>query len=785
MPAVALAILLGTLLGQFWYTPLPGGALFIVGLTCLLWWCSGGFCAALLLAWHLSGQHGIHYQQMLLPESLWSQDIEVRGCIDSLPRHTAFASSFTLRLGPDSPWGTKPRVRLRTLEPRPEWHAGQCHQLRVRLKPPHGRVNPGQFDRALWLYRAGVHAAGYVRASSAAHGGKRAADGDALLALRARLADRLHGWGGDRPAAAILPAIVVGVRSWITPAEWTVFQRTGTAHLMAISGLHVGLVALLGWRLGHALGGVLRRLWAGFDEARVGAGGCLLLAGSYAVLAGLSVPTRRALLMTGCVLLLRAALRRHAGPRALACVLAISCLTTPAAVLGAGFWMSFGAVAALLLIGTQAASADRAAGLEHPLEGWLARCGRALRTQLLLTLALAVPGLVVFGQLAWVAPVVNGLAIPWFAALILPAALAGGLLLPVLPVLAEPWLGLAAWALDSLLAVLRDISAVPLAAMPFGRLAGGSWLALGTAVACLLPPPPLRRIRTGCSALVLAFLLQRWPALPEHRLLILDVGQGTTALLVSGEHAVLFDTGPAWLGGDAGQQTVVPLLRYLGIHRLDAIVMSHSDADHAGGLASVRRAVPADLILAPPGLASVADSGHTCVRGQTHRFGLLTLHVEHPRRHQGWSQNDGSCVVTVQLGAAKLWFPGDIERNAEAVLAARSDHAAAELVIVPHHGSSTSSTAAFVAAATARYAIVTTGFLNRWRFPHPDVVQRWRSAGSCVLNTADTGALAFEIDPRRGLQLQSVAAASRWRPWVVRAPRPAPCRAVNTGNRGV
>lgn len=787
MRGVALTVVASTLLGQYWATPLTptGSVCCMLPLVCLTGWFGGTRLLALALGWLWSGLSGVHFVDEMLPEALWLQDIHLHACIVELPRHGVAGSRLRVQVTREAPWGRAPRVQLYSVDPLPALHAGECRRFLVRLKPPHGQVNPGQFDRHLWLYREGVHATGYIRPDSAqplTH--ELTFPGGTLLRLRQRWAERLHAWPADPTVAAVLPAIVVGSRQWIDTESWRIFQATGTSHLMAISGLHVGLLAVAGWWFGRRAGlRLVRRGWR-IRAAGVASLASIGLALGYALLAGLAIPTLRAALMAVAILVLQTLMRRAPAARSLALVAMTQLVLKPATVLAPGFWLSYGAVLALLMIAARFAAPGSESG-QH----WHIRLGRkaltAVTTQVLLALALTLPGLLFFGQIAWLSPLINLLAIPWFSFCVLPLSLLGAVLLGLVPWLAWPFLTGACRALEFMLRGLRTAADWPFATALPGEIGALTCILLAAAIGLLLVPQPWRASRAALPALAAAVVLQAWPRPPLHRLVIFDVGQGTAALVVSGPHAVLIDTGPRWRTGDAGEQTLLPALRRLGVEKLDMLIVSHGDADHAGGLASLRAGIRVAQLLGPPDVTASLPGSRTCRRGQHWRIGALYVMVDHPRSHSGWSRNNGSCAVTILVNGQRIWFPGDIEAPAESVVAARVPSIDAVVVVVPHHGSRTSSSAPLLRAVRARYAVVTAGFLNRWGFPAAGVVERWRSSGSCVLNTALTGALTFAPDPSGTLTLTGQAGADWRRPWVVRNPRSLACGAVNAAERGL
>jgi competence protein ComEC len=237
------------------------------------------------------------------------------------------------------------------------------------------------------------------------------------------------------------------------------------------------------------------------------------------------------------------------------------------------------------------------------------------------------------------------------------------------------------------------------------------------------------------------------------RVTVLDVGQGLSVLVQTAGHALLYDAGPAFRDSDAGERVVVPVLQALGVGQLDLLLVSHADADHRGGASTVLDRHPLARVLGPVGGAAAGRAG-PCEAGTSWRWDGVLFEVLHPAAG-GAPQDDnaGSCVLHISSPGARLLLPGDIEAPEEQALASRPGLGRADLLLAPHHGSRTSSSPPFVAATQPRYVIVSSGYRNRWRFPASDVVDRWRQAGACVLNTAEQGALRFEAGTGTGFRL--------------------------------
>ena len=634
---------------------------------------------------------------------------------------------------------------------------GDWCELRVRLRRPHGLANPGGMDveRAALVRHLG--ATGYV----IAHPGNycaHIATPRQLDGLRAWLARGIERAVVEPQAVAALKALAVDDRSALTRAQWEVMRRTGTAHLLAISGLQITLAAGWSFALCRALLGLV---WAWRQDYLVLRAAWLasaLAACAYTLVAGAGVPSVRAAVMV-CF----AALAALRGRRALSWDTLLASLVAlvawdPLCLLGSGLWLSFSAVAVLVAL---------AAHREH-----FSALRLAWRTHLIITLALAPLTALLFGEVSWCAPFANLIAVPWSNILVVPLVLLGMVCAAWAPMLASVLWDCAArlWApLEQLLTWMAQ--APPL---PVHHEIGLAGTVLCSAGLVLLALPRAMRGRVLGALLLTVVLLPRERALVsgEFRITQLDVGQGLAVLVRTREHALLYDSGPAWWdGGDAGERVVVPALRALGVRHLDELVISHADLDHAGGAASIIARVPVARVLTGEPLASLRGMTTTPCRAPLRwRSDGVDFEVLHPRQgEQHAPRNDSSCVLAVRGAYGTLLLSGDIEIKSEQALL-RRDHAAlaAEVLSVPHHGSTSSSSPAFVRAVRPRIALVAAGRHNRYQLPKREVVARYRALGAEVANSGELGAVTVNVT-RHGLKVAGYR-ASHWGWWQQRSP---------------
>jgi len=607
--------------------------------------------------------------------------------------------------------------------------AGERWRFVVRLKRPHGNVNPHGFDFEGWLFERGIRATGYVRKSAPT---ERLDSADASIEqLRERTRGRIERTLSGKPYAGVLAALAVGDQQAIAPELWRLFAATGITHLMSISGLHVtmvgGLVAWLAsflWRRSARL----PLVWPSQKAAAVAgfAGAC-----AYALLAGFGVPAQRTLYMLGVAVAALLSGRAVAVPNVLGTALLLVLLLDPWAVLAAGFWLSFGAVALLLYVATGRLAA------RHWLRDWL-------RAQWAVTLGMLPLLLALFQQFSLVSPLANAVAIPVVSLLVTPLALLGSLpgfawALALAHALLAPLIDFLQW-LATWPGALWQQHAPPAWAVPLALL-GAAWL--------LLPRGFPARWAGALLFLPLFVVPPERPAPGGLTLTVLDVGQGQAVHVRTATHDLLFDTGPDFGGAaDAGSRIVLPYLRAVGAARLDALIVSHADRDHAGGAASVLAALPVRDFLTS--MQDSAPAGRRCIDGESWEWDGVRFRILHPAPAdyaEKRPSNAMSCVLKIESAYGSALIPGDIEGAAEAALLARHGAALrADVLVAPHHGGKRTSSPEFVAAVGAREVVFPVGYRNRFGHPHPEVLARHAATGAALRRTDQAGALALRLD---------------------------------------
>jgi len=674
----------------------------------------------------------------LSPE-LEGRDLDVVGVVSSLPAVSERAVRFEFEV---ESAGERLPGKLLLAWHRGPWaeegpallagsvHPGERWLFTVRLRRPHGHLNPHGFDYEAWLLERGIGATGYVRQKGAQRKlGARNSLFDWIERAREAVRDRFQAQLGATPAAGILAALAVGDQRAISAEEWRLFNRTGVTHLMSISGLHVTLVSgLAAWLVAFGW----RRVPAAtvrVPARKAAAAAAIAAALGYTLLAGFAVPAQRTFYMVA-VVAAALWLGRIASPaRTLLLALAVVVVADPWAPLAPGLWLSFGAVALMFYVASN--------------EWRVAQWGRM---QWAITVGLAPAALLLFGQVSVAGPLANAVAIPLVSVIVTPLAL----IAVIFPV--DLLLESAAWLVEWLLRFLEWCAALPGAL--WQQHVPPPWaaaLAMVGAVWILAPRGVPWRFG-GLALMAPAFALApARPAEGEAWITALDVGQGLAVVVRTAKRTLLYDAGPAYgAEADSGGRIVVPLLRAGGVRSVDMLVLSHEDTDHLGGALTLLetlevRSMAASLPRAHALNALVAARSR-CAAGTSWEWDGVRFEFLHPQ--PGWEamrRNNQSCVLRVAARGASMLLTGDIERAAEAVLATSVPKS--DVLLVPHHGSRTSSSEEFIAAVAPRWALVPAGYRNRFGHPAREVLDRYAGAGIPLLRTDLDGALHVVLGP--------------------------------------
>lgn len=633
-----------------------------------------------------------------------------------------------------------------------QFHAGERWSMVVRLKRPHGTVNPHGFDFESWALAENIRATGSIKSKA---GFEKIDDfvwrpSYVVEHLREQVQKRIIKVLEGKPYSGIIQALVMGDDSQIDVEDWQVFLRTGTSHLMSISGLHITMLAGLAfgfvsffWRRSH-------RLVMQLPTRKAATIAGVVVALAYSLIAGFSVPSQRTFYM---LLVFAIALwsgRQLVISQVLAMALLIVVLLDPWAVSSPGFWLSFGAVAML------AYALGGRIGQTH----WFQA---ALKTQYAVTIGMLPLLLVLFGQASIISPVANAFAIPLISFVVTPLALLGSFL-PA-NVLTNIPLHLSYKALEVGMFALKWLNQLPMVTWQQHEPAAWTLIPAMLGVLWLLLPRgfPMRWMGL-LGFLPMLLLVPIRPALGDMKVTVLDVGQGLSVVVQTAKHSLVYDSGPKYNEqSDAGSRIVVPFLHGEGIKKVDGFVVSHNDIDHSGGMASVLALMPVAWL--DSSLPEDADIPSTqrklrCFAGQRWVWDGVVFEILHPRAEsyddERIKDNDRSCVLKVTSQAGSVLLTGDIEKPDEIELInLEADKLKSDVIVVPHHGSKTSSTPAFIADVAPSVSIFTNGYLNRFGHPKPVVFERYQATQSLLYRSDYNGAIEMSFVSKRNIQILS------------------------------
>ncbi len=736
----------------------------------------GIFLLAAALSFGTTGWRSVQYLQTAINPALEGADIEVVGVINAMPQRLETGLRFRFDVDAahlnDKSVILPPRLLLSwyrrdfnddgaalvlesaAMQPK----AGERWQFTVRLKAPHGNANPHGFDYELWMWEQGAGASGYVRENkkqvppkllgrinwNPAYSMERARQ-----AIRDKVFQRL-GDPSDKTASGVLAALITGDQNAIERADWDIFRATGVAHLMSISGLHITmfawLAALLLGKLWRRSVRVSPRLALALPAVHAGLISGLALATLYAWFSGWGVPAQRTIWMLTTFSLLRLAGLRWPWYAAWLLAAVVVLTVDPWAMMQAGFWLSFVAVAVLF-------ASDQ--NEKNPKNKALSM----LREQWIITLALAPLTLLLFQQVSLVGLLANTVAIPVITLIVTPLAMLGVAFNPLWDAAAFciGWLGIFLKWMATLPYAVYTTPAPPLVLSMIAVLGG---------VLLVLPFTLKKRfIAIGCAiCLMLPALL--WqpsrPAIGQFELLAIDIGQGNAVLIRTANHSLLFDAGPRFSReSDAGHRTIVPLLRALGV-KLDVLMLSHRDSDHTGGVKAVLAMQPQARVITsvmrPADIATLGlpETVEPCYAGQSWTWDSVRFDVLHPAKSDLVSEqirkpNAISCVLKItnnNVNASKsALLTADIEAPQEqSLIGLQADLLPSTVLLVPHHGSKTSSTEAFLDAVKPTIAIVQAGYRNRFSHPRPEVMVRYEERKIKTYLSPSCGAATWKSD---------------------------------------
>lgn len=683
-----------------------------------------------------------------LEREIEGQTLTAIGQVVSLPEQNADHLRFEFKIrslidATGRTWPVPGKVRLSWYKTTAMMAPGEIWNLQVRLKRPHGFMNPGGFDYERWLFQHRIRATGYV-VDSPENRQTGAVEGEYIDRLRQRLKRKVNTFLQEDSHAGLITALGLGDRSLIHTAERETLIRTGTNHLLAISGLHIGLVAGLVFFLA-------RRAWSVgqlplyLAAPRFAALAGILAAVGYALLAGLSIPTQRSFIMVTVVMMSFLVYRRYAFSQVISIALLLVLVLDPFAVMDPGMWLSFTAIA-IIAYGMGCRSGDN--------NLWW-RWGRV---QLLMAIGLLPLLLLWFQQVSLVGILANLVAIPWVSLVVVPLVLSGTVLINLSVSLGGLLLTAADFSLSLLWSFLQWLGGLDIAV--WHQAAPSLWALLAGlgGVIILLQPHGLPARWLGLLWLLPVILpIKDRPGENEIWITLLDVGQGLAAVVHTRGHTLVYDTGARFSATfNAGEAVLVPYLRQTGTGRIDTLVIGHGDNDHIGGARDLLAAFPETPVLTS--VPEKLDHAHIgrCHDGQSWHWDGVSFQMLHPDPGDGDQRgNNQSCVLKISTEHGRILLTGDIEKQAEnRLLGKYGEQLAATVLIAPHHGSKTSSTPAFIAAVDPELVLFPTGYRNRFNLPNEDIIARYAARDVTIYDSARHGAILIRLE-QSGMVVES------------------------------
>lgn len=605
--------------------------------------------------------------------------------------------------------------------------AKQVWRFSVRLKRPSGYASWGAFDFEKYLFRQQVIARGYLRLKEPYQ--LLSAPSNSIQVWRAKLRQsiaklKLSAEQGE----AVILALALGDKSALSSKQREHMQTTGVSHLMAISGLHVGLVFVFARLLSGFLLMPFARLFLYCPRQWLVLPPALACAVLYSAMAGFAVSTQRAIIMLGIYTLCRLSLRQASLLKVLLCAAFIIVIVDPHSVMDAGFWLSCVAVLVIALLND---SSDTLSLLKLQPRLWL---GMLPITAM------------IFGQVSLLSPIVNLVMVPLFCLVLIPVTLAAVVLLQLgLEGVAGYLLNYLSKTYAWLFELLASLSNLPISQI--FTVQWSAWQYSGLLLVLMTwRAKLLLRLLSWCALIGLLFIAPNTRLAGEQlEIALLDVGQGLAMVVRDRERVLVYDTGPRYASGfSAAEAVLLPYLRLQGIRHVDRLIISHADNDHIGGLSSLRGAFSiGQTISSRPDRVSGAQ---LCQAGQRWQWSNTQFKILSPDSNTPEGSNNLSCVLQIVHGKTRILITGDIEKQVERYLVSQQADLPAEIILVPHQGSKTSSTERFLDAVKPRVGLVAAGYLNHYGHPHAQVSQRYQQRAVQIESTIDNGTTLLRLD---------------------------------------
>jgi competence protein ComEC len=594
-------------------------------------------------------------------------------------------------------------------------------------------MNPGGFDYEKWLFTERILATGYIRKSEQLNKRLDEAPWWSINHWRQLIHEKIQDNVINKSSAAVLSALTVAVRNSLDDQQWQLLRQTGTSHLVAISGLHIAVVA------GFAFFPVMLiwRLFPNLNERvplRI-VGGVLgvLFALVYAMLAGFTLPTQRALLMVVIGMWGLVSRRNYDASSILALALIGVLIIDPLAAMTISFWLSFLAVTLILIFLKRQIQKPRFV---------------IIKLQLVLSIAMLPLTLLFFGTASLTSPVANLFAIPWVSLVVVPLSLIALILMLFSTVLSDQLLSVSAVSIDYLFKGLAYLAESPLANIHPAEIPSVHLIVAFTGLLFFLLPKGFPARWLGIVLIVPAFLFN--PEKPQQgsfSYTLLDVGQGMASVVQTAEHTLVYDTGTRFSDSfDVGKLVLVPFLRAKGVDEVDRLIVSHEDNDHRGGARYLVDTLKVNNILSSDTSILSGNSVVACVKGMQWQWEGVDFEMLSPPEKYPENDNNRSCVLRVSNQYHSLLLTADIQALSEQKLIENyPDKLISEVVTVPHHGSKTSSSIEFIESVSPKIGLIPAGYRSRFGHPKPEIVERYETAGVKLLDTVSDGAIRLDF----------------------------------------
>ena len=722
-------------------TLIPMAYLYTALLSALLVWRLSNRVGVLLMCFLLGFSYSSHLShrvnEAILAPQFEAKTTTLTGRVSGLPKQRFLygknQQSFNFELTEPLCFGAVCQPALTTL--RVSWARegallpGQIWRITAKLKRPRGLSNPAGFDYERWLVTQGVHATATVK-SNPTNQHQLIATTIGLDTWRWQIANALDQRLESLQHLALIKALLLGDKRGVDQHLWQLFSVTGTTHLVVVSGLHIGIVAFLSFQLARFLTATLDYRLANLITSLSSCAGAVL----YSLIAGLSLPTQRAMMMVVIVVLLSLLARHYRASTLLLVVVMLCLMLDPLAILGSSFWLSFAAVTAIMMVST-----GRVCQPQH----WWA--GSWLSAQWAVFIGLTPFLLLIFNKAPLLSIIINCVAVPFFSLLLVPllcvSALAESANLPI--DFLWQWLDTLIHYFIASLALARDYQ-VLINIAEFNRF--NAVMAAVASVVLLMPLKAPQKVLAVC--LLLPLFIGRSPAVKpgDVTVSVIDIGQGLSVLIQTQNHSLLYDVGSSWGDSSMATQVVWPLLQSKKISQLDRLVISHNDNDHAGGLLHLLELADIAQINTGEQLEPQSLLSSSCHQQSPWLWdGVEFKFIDYPDQYKD-SGNNHSCILSINSNGYRLLLPGDIEDSVEAALAQlKPATLQAQLLIAPHHGSISSSSWLFLRHVDPELVIFSTAYGNRFNHPHPEISKRYKALGIRQYNTANLGAVMIDI----------------------------------------